>query len=161
MQSIILNILLVFFFALSADAALYKWVDEKGVTHYSNTAPPEAEQVETRTESKGRSSPGSHDLGDVIESYRRDGKNIKQASPRTSKPSEKSESRADDYAARIKKQEIKISDIEADLRSVKREAYTDYNYHHKKVRRYENRLEKAEIELERLKAEYRRARYGE
>jgi predicted RNase H-like nuclease (RuvC/YqgF family) len=161
MKPIVLSIVVFFGFALSADAKLYKWVDENGVPHYSNTAPPEAGQVETRVESEGSSSPGSHDLGDVIESYRRDGVEPKKEFPRISKPSGKSESRADDLAARIRKQEVRISDIEADLTNAKRETYTDYNYHKKKVRRYESRLEKAEIELERLKTEYKRARYGE
>lgn len=34
-------ILLVLLFAGSASAQVYRWVDEKGTVHYSNTAPPE------------------------------------------------------------------------------------------------------------------------
>jgi len=143
-----------------AYAKLYKWVDENGVTHYSNTAPPQSSEVETKEEVKGHHSPatGSQDLDDVLDSYREDRLDhaIEKRRGRSSGPSGKSDRLANYYEARLKKQEIRISDIETDLNEAKRESYSDSDRHKKKVRRYESRLEKAKIELDRLKAEYQR-----
>lgn len=41
-------------FCLNAEAKLYKWVDEKGVTHYGETLPPEYANRDTKLLEKGR-----------------------------------------------------------------------------------------------------------
>lgn len=41
-------------FSLSAEAKLYKWVDDNGTTHYGETIPPEYANRDTQTLEKGR-----------------------------------------------------------------------------------------------------------
>lgn len=41
-------------FSLNAEAKLFKWVDEKGITHYGETIPPEYANKETMKLEKGR-----------------------------------------------------------------------------------------------------------
>jgi chromosome segregation ATPase len=41
-------------FALNAEAKLYKWVDDQGVTHYGETIPPEYANRDTKVFDKGR-----------------------------------------------------------------------------------------------------------
>jgi hypothetical protein len=45
---------LVAAFSLNAEAKLYKWVDDKGVTHYGETIPPEYANRDTKQLNKGR-----------------------------------------------------------------------------------------------------------
>lgn len=45
---------LVAAFSLNAEAKLYKWVDDKGVTHYGETIPPEYANRDTKQLDKGR-----------------------------------------------------------------------------------------------------------
>ena len=52
-----------------AAAQSYKWVDQDGVTHYSNTAPRLSVQAETHAEAKVGPSGSTNDLSDVLESY--------------------------------------------------------------------------------------------
>ncbi|WP_414736141.1 DUF4124 domain-containing protein [Desulfosarcina ovata] len=50
-----------------------KWVDENGVAHYSNVAPPADQDASVKVESKGGAMPAagkSNNLGDVLKSYR-------------------------------------------------------------------------------------------
>jgi hypothetical protein len=42
------------FFCFNAEAKLYKWVDEKGTTHYGETIPPEYANRDTKQLDKGR-----------------------------------------------------------------------------------------------------------
>ncbi|MEQ1534061.1 MAG: DUF4124 domain-containing protein [Sideroxydans sp.] len=42
-------------FALNAEAKLFKWVDDKGITHYGETIPPEFANKEAMKFDKGRS----------------------------------------------------------------------------------------------------------
>ena len=44
-----LGLAAVLLYAASAQAQIYKWVDAKGVTHYSDQAPTTGEKVETKT----------------------------------------------------------------------------------------------------------------
>jgi hypothetical protein len=146
-----------------ASAKLYKWVDENGVTHYSNTAPPESSNVETLVETEADHSPGSHNLDSVLESYKRD--DIEQAREESIKQAPKSfgqnDRLADYYEHKIKEQEAKIKVLEAEFRDVKRESFSDSISRNKRVRRYEYRLERAKLDLEHWKSEYKRAKYGE
>ena len=158
MKPSIILMLLVFFCAPTASAKLYKWVDENGVTHYSNVAPSDEHQVETNEEAKGSDSPGSHSLDNVIDSYKRDGVGQDQSPSKRSQPSGKSDRMADFYANRIKQEEATVKQREADLKAVKKESYSDAQSHKEKVRYYESRLERARIELERVKSEYKKAK---
>lgn len=164
MAKIIMALIVVIWF-LPANAQLYKWVDENGVTHYSNTAPPDSHQVETRTEAKGDPSPGSHSLDDVLDSYKRDEEeDRKYNSQQAAEPPESSEENghtADYYAHRIKLQEARVRHCEDELKAVKRESFSNSIARNRRVRRYEYRLEKARLELERLQAKYRQAKYEE
>lgn len=49
MKSAVVALIITLVFPALCSAGIYKWVDEKGVTHYSNTPPADASQVESRT----------------------------------------------------------------------------------------------------------------
>lgn len=154
------TLIMASFFVCPVSAKLYKWVDENGVAHYSNTAPPQSAEVETQAEAKGDASPGSHSLDNVLDSYRKDQIGHDERPAKRSQPSGKSDSMADYYANRIKQEKATVEDREADLDAVKRESYSNAQDHKEKVRYYKSRLEKARLELERVKAEYQKAKYG-
>ena len=56
---VLIIILLSYLYALSLQAQLYEWTDEKGVKHYSNVAPSEsAPEVKKRQENRENRPPG-------------------------------------------------------------------------------------------------------
>ena len=84
-----------------ANAKLYKWVDENGVTHYSNTAPPQSAQVETSAEAQGETSSSSpQSMDSVIRSYKMDAleHDREKTRQRSKKPSGKSEKMMADHS---------------------------------------------------------------
>ena len=158
----IIGVILMLCLATPSNAKLYKWVDENGVTHFSNVAPSEEHQVETNEEAQGNPESGSQGLDNVLKSYKEDESKhaIKEREKRTFKKSGKSEGMADYYADRIKDEEARVRDREADLEIVKKESYSDAKKHKDRVRYYERRLEKARVDLESVKAKYKKAKFG-
>lgn len=150
----------------TASAELYKWVDEDGVTHFSNVAPPMDEQVQTKNEVKGAtpvntSSPG---IDHVINSYKRDA--LQHEIDETKKrlrhgTSNKNSSRFDLYEGWIKQDKETIRIRREELKDVQRESYSDSHKHKAKIRYYENRVKDAEFELEKDQRRLERAKSGQ
>lgn len=63
---------------MAAAATIHKWVDERGVTHYSTTPPPGGKSVEINTADPppapavGTSSPTQKSTQEILDEYRRD-----------------------------------------------------------------------------------------
>lgn len=55
---------LCFAFSLSAEAKLYKWVDEQGITHYGETIPPEYANRDAKVLNKGHISDRDDSFGE-------------------------------------------------------------------------------------------------
>ena len=165
MKPIVIIFLLMICSVCIVNAKLYKWVDENGVTHYSNTVPPNTEQVETKAELKNDSTDyhSNNDLNKVINSYKMD--NLRQDQDKKKnykyKSSTKNEEMADYYEHRIKEEEENVNQYREDLRIVERESYSDSRRHNERVRTYESRFNRAKMELERVKTKYRKAKYGQ
>jgi len=137
------------------DAKLYKWVDENGVTHFSNTAPPQDEtEVHTKGEVKSSGPDPSHSPGieKVLKSYKQDqlrdkADDIEKRKNRRQKSS--SSSMAGYYEKQLKKEKIELESRKQKLKDVQRESYSDQQAHREKVRYYEDRVRRSELEIER------------
>jgi hypothetical protein len=152
-----------------ADAKLYKWVDENGVTHFSNTAPPQ-EEVEVHTKAEANSagtenglSPG---LDSVIDSYRQDelrdkADEVEKRYERTRRSSRNDQSKINLYETRVKRDEVNLEQLREELKQVERASYSDSEMHKAKVQRYRTRVRKAELELEEDRIKLERARGGQ
>lgn len=165
MKLLIVYVMIVACWAGTVSADLYKWVDENGVTHFSNVAPPTDQQAQTKVEVKGaapinRSSPG---IDRVINSYKRDALQyeIEETKKRLRRgPLNKNSSRLDLYERWIKRDKETIRIRREELKDVKRESYRDSKEHKIKVRYYENRVKDAELELEEDRRRLERAKSG-
>ncbi|BBO86632.1 hypothetical protein DSCO28_71980 [Desulfosarcina ovata subsp. sediminis] len=150
----------------NVSAELYKWVDENGVAHYSNVAPPADQDASVKVESKGGAMPAagkSNNLGDVLKSYKKDEiKNklddIEKRSNRSG--SKKSDTMADYYDSKIKRLEIRLQDAKEDLKKVERESYSDARYHNEKVESRKKRVRNLEFEINEAIQKYQEAKYG-
>ena len=144
-------------------AKLYKWVDENGVTHFSNTAPPQDENdVQAQGEVKNSGSGNSYSPGidHVINSYRRD--NLQHDLDKAQRIREHQRSKsgggsggmADYYKGRLEDAKAEVELRREKLTSVERESYSDYQSHNERVRYYKGRLKDAELDVERYKRKY-------
>jgi len=149
--------LIVFLFFLClpglANAKLYKWVDENGVTHFSNTAPPQDTAVHTRDEVKGSASAidNSGGLDQVLHDYKKDSLqyDLEKLEKRSKNRSGSSNNRSIElYEGWVERDKEILKRRKGDLNDVKRESYSDSRKHDAKIRRYENRVKDAELELE-------------
>jgi len=72
MKLFIISMLMVFSLICSANTELYKWVDQNGVKHFSNTPPSDADQVESAIETKNESSDfeSSGKIDEALKNYR-------------------------------------------------------------------------------------------
>ena len=145
-------------------AKLYKWVDENGVAHYSNVAPPADQEVQTNEEAQG-SAPvksGSSGMDQLLDSYEREARRQEIEKPRNTRKNKpnKNEDLADYFKNRIEEEKEELRVRREELNDVERESYSDGRQHKKRVRNYKSRVKKAELELVRVKGEYKKAKYG-
>ena len=161
-----LSFAVVMMFPFSANAKLYKWVDKKGVIHFSNSAPPVStgQNVETEKEIEGSASQGvgSQNIDSLLDSYKRDAqdqqaKDLEEHLHHRSRRSRKSGRMAEYYEQRIKEKKAELEDRRADLEDVKRQSYSDTRRHNERVRRYKRRVNDTKMEIERLQEKYRKA----
>jgi hypothetical protein len=62
----LMALMISLFISIPCSAGIYKWVDEKGVTHYSNEPPAHLVNVESRKEIKRKSKPRESKENGVI-----------------------------------------------------------------------------------------------
>jgi len=116
----------LFFHAGFSEAKLYKWVDENGVTHFSNTAPPQGEvDVQSRGEVKGSGPVNNRSTGidHVINSYKQDelrdrNHEIKERFRDRIKSS--NQSQIELYKKWVERDKITLKQCQDDLRRVER-----------------------------------------
>ncbi|MFA7186223.1 MAG: DUF4124 domain-containing protein [Victivallales bacterium] len=158
MKPFIVSMLMVLGLICAANAELYKWVDENGVKHFSNTPPSDSEEVESAIETKNESSDveSSGKIDEALKNYRQDNmqQRLNDAGKYKSKTPKASKDLADYYEHRMKQNEQTLQERRRDLQDVRRESYSDPDYHKRKVERYEERLKRAEIESEYSKKKY-------
>lgn len=162
--------LIVFLFFLClpglTEAKLYKWVDENGVTHFSNTAPPQDTTVHTRDEVKGAASAinNSGGLDQVLHDYKKDSlqNDIDEFEKRSKTRSGSQNNRSIDlYEGWVNRDKETIKRRKEELDDVERESYSDSQAHNAKIRYYENRVKDAELELEKDQRRLERAKNGQ
>ena len=158
MKIITLCLIMFFYFVCIVTAQLYKWVDKEGVTHYSNKRPVTTNSVETKSEIK--SNPSSkrnrEELNQLIQSYKNSSlktDNI-DSQDRYKSPNKPSKERLEYYEKQIKERERVVNQYSDDLNGVKRKPHKDYRSHKKKLKYYEDRYERARLDLEETKQEY-------
>ena len=154
--------LILIFLALPVQAELYKWVDDNGVTHFSNTAPPKHAQAEIKTEVKGNTHHApDNSLNDVLDNYREQNRQDaydKKVRAIEDRYDEKRKAKNEELKAKYKRL---INDRERDvqrwkdrLNDVKKERYSDKKAHDRKVQHCQDMLADYQSALERLKARY-------
>jgi hypothetical protein len=154
--------LLILFFG-SAHAKMYKWVDENGVTHYSNIAPPaDHDKFHTREEARGRPvapdrSPG---LDHVLKSYEMEAmeEEPEAAGKAVDRKTKSNASAKDRYADKIEKYKREVEYWEEKLEDAKRESYTDRKKHKQNIRRCEKKLADYRARLRNAERNYRQSR---
>ena len=141
-----------------ANAELYKWVDENGVKHFSNTPPSDADEVESAIETKNESSDfeSSGKIDEALKNYRQDNmqQRLNDAGKYKSKTPKTSKSSTDYYEYRMKQDEQTVKERRKDLQDIRRESHSSPEQHQKRVKYYEERLKRAEIESEYSKKKY-------
>ena len=151
-------VLLIAFWINQANAELYKWVDENGVTHFSNTLPPANSEVETKAEAKSNHSiqTSSGNLNEVLNSYRNDAisDDINNAKRKLSnKSSYKNNHRSKERNSRkIKDLQREVDYYKQKLRDVERESYSDLNEHQENIRFYKKMVADYQSLLESAKS---------
>ena len=159
MKVITLCLVTIICFVYTANAQLYKWVDEEGVTHYSNKRPVTMKNVETRQETQSNQPHNKNNkkLDHLLNSYRTEAiqENVKTSQSNGNKTSKSfDQEKFEYYENRIKNKEKIVHRYSDDLRDVKRKPHKDYRSHKKKLRYYEDRLQHAQIDLEDAQREY-------
>ena len=150
-----------------ADAKLYRWVDENGVSHYSNVAPPQnKENVHAGAEAQSSTSSGSSSKGleTVLDSYKQDGLTLEseaaeKAAQRTSVDRKKSDrqyhkKKAAYYKHELEGEQLDLKARQEKLDRYKRRSYTDAQHHKKMVQIYEDHVIQSKHRIEQLKHEY-------
>jgi len=150
-------VLLIAFWINQANAELYKWVDENGVTHFSNTLPPANGEVETKAEAKSNHSiqTSSGYLNEVLNSYRNDAisddiNNVKRKL--SNKSSYKNTDRTERNSRKIKDLQREVDYYKQKLRDVERESYSDLNEHQENIRFYKKKVADYQSLLESAKS---------
>lgn len=151
-------------FTIPVNAAMFHWVDDDGVSHFSNVAPPDKVKIEKKAEVKSKYIPQStkpSTSDSAINRYKKALLHYQKTSPvqtRQDAPSKTTKSSSsgmhDYYKMMVEKYERRVETCKEDLDEVKREAYKDPQWHRKKVQRRENRLADVKAELERYKKKY-------
>lgn len=162
MKNLLISIALILVFVGISHAKLYKWVDGDGVTHYSNTAPPQDENISAETKNEVvNSTPDNYerkDLDHVINSYKMD--SLEDKKDEIEKLDKKSKSNKIDnilekHNLECKKHiahlEFQLKMNQERLRNVDRETYSDKRKHDKDVRFQEEMVDKYESLLEEAK----------
>ncbi len=159
MKAITICFVLIISFVGTVNAQIYKWVDEKGITHYSNKRPPTMKDVETKSEIRNEqpNDRSTKEFDKLLNSYR-NGSLPKPASNQQ-KTKFKSQNIPDQdrlqyFENRIKQREKIVHRYKDDLRDVKRTPHKDYRSHKKRLRYYEDRLEHAQMDLEEAQNNY-------
>lgn len=166
MRTILSAIVILIMFTGTTHAKLYKWVDENGVTHFSNVAPPsdQEHQVKEEAKSKSRSTPRSPGMDQVINSYKMDA--IEDGSTTADRKYDRNKKEINkEYAAKFKRlMEDRKRDVEHwkdKLSDAKRESYSDQQEHENKIRHYEKMVSDYQSLYEEAEAEYRKHLYGQ
>lgn len=158
MKSFIVSILMVVGLICTANAELYKWVDENGVKHFSNTPPSDADEVESAIETKNESSDfeSSGKIDEALKNYRQDNmqQRLNDAENYKSRTQNANKSLGDDYEYYIKRKEGRIRLLRENLRDLRRERHRDPDSHQKMVKYHERLIKQAESELENSKKKY-------
>ena len=162
MKKLTIACLAIIFSATVANAELFKWVDEDGVTHFSNTAPPQNVQAEVKHETKVSDSPttNSEGLEEVLDEYRKE--TALDEKPVSKRSSRREPSRASDATIARLKRSVERFERDVDkwkdkLDQVKRESYSDKRRHDNNVSHCEKMLADYESLLEDARASYRKA----
>lgn len=145
-----------------AHAELYKWVDADGVTHYSNTAPPQEESVETTQEAKG-SRPANvnrNGLSDVLQQYKEDIPSEHRSSSSGRSNSMVDEAAAERYASMIEMRKHDVDYWGDRLDKAKRASYSNKDQHERDIRYCEKMLEDYRYLLQEAQDGYNRAKFG-
>lgn len=151
----------VFVFVVgNASAELYKWVDEDGVAHFSNVAPPKDEDVSVSHELRGRPStyhtPG---MNKVLESYQRE-----STPPQYGGSAGKNKYDQDKikyYADQVKRCEDRVTRYRDRMNEIKRTPYKDSRSHKDRLERHERWLNDAQRDLDEARSEYGKAMAGQ
>ena len=168
MRVAILFILISVSFALTANADIYKWIDENGVTHYSNTPPPADVQgyIERLKEVSGTPvNHGNPGIDRVIQSYKQDnlqGETGSAGEPPADNSAQGSNTEMTDYYRhQADRYQMQIDDYEDRLESIKRESYTDSRRHRARIERWEKYIREASFERDVYLEKYRKATQGQ
>jgi hypothetical protein len=159
MKAVIICILAALCWVCTVDARLYKWVDEEGVTHYSNKRPTTMHQVETESEIRSGQSNKKYNkkLDRLLNSYEKDSfqeKVINSDSNTYESTITPDKNRLQYLKNRISHREKIVHRCKDDLIDLKRTPYKDYRSHKNRLRYYEDRLEHAKFELNEAKRQY-------
>ena len=143
MKTAMILLTIVFLIPIITNAKMYKWVDDNGVTHFSNVAPPKDQKVETKTETEGdpAAAGSSQGLEKVLKSYRRDSIQDRLDSPRSRRSStSRSAKSVRDYERWAEKLKRDVAHWEQRLHDAQRESYSNKQKHENKIRHCEKML---------------------
>ena len=160
MKSIYFILISMVLFSANVNADLYKWVDSKGVAHYSNKRPPSsANEIEVKGEYRTNApvEREDHELDNLINSYKKDTLNNKEG---YRKDQINPNSTAFDPAwvnylkKRIRNKEDEYRRYDDDLIRFKRTPYKDFRSHKERLRYYEDRLDRTRRALQEAENDY-------
>ncbi len=164
MRSFTLLILVSVCLAGPVVAKMYKWVDENGVTHFSNTAPPQDTEVQATEEAVGRAVDTSpQDLDQVLRSYKKDeigDKYDKVRNQLEQKRSKINKSAAKKYARMVENYQRDVDYWKQRLDEAERESYSDKSEHLKKIRHCKKMLADYQSLLQQAKSNHQEYAYG-
>jgi hypothetical protein len=145
---------------------MYKWVDENGITHYSNKRPKTNQKVEVSREFKYRDTgqQRNNHLDDVLKEYKEDEYQLKSRFSSTTTKKSRLTSKNDlteYYENKIREQEKLVKKYDWDLQLLKRKPYSSSSYKSRKqqLKRYEDRLESARKNLDNTIMEFEIYKY--
>jgi hypothetical protein len=145
MKNFIIYMLISAFLVCPAYADLYKWVDENGVTHFSNTAPPKSsDQVEIESEIH------SVDVENQATNVSNDAPGANEVNP----------AKVEFYKRYMEKWDKLLSQYQNELEEIKRETNIDQQEHEQKLEEKNEQIRKAKIKSYFYKKLYENAMNG-
>jgi hypothetical protein len=144
MKNFIIYMLISSFLVCPAYAGLYKWVDENGVTHFSNTAPPKSsDQVETVSE---------------IQSVENQATDVSNDAPVTG---EVNPAKVEFYKGYMEKWEKLLKQYRNELEDIKQESHIDQVEQKQKLEEKNEQIQLAERKMYMYKRQYEKALKGQ